>query len=234
MAESETSQATPDAGACPSDAVLSQSEIVAAHTQRTTLHIVEAFPDHTPRASDIHYRFFNAAHARLKKLGKLVCWINNADCAGQIELHHTICEFALANGVDVAHFEQLYPEFGITTDEQFLEWVEGPENLTPLCLYHHRGNGGVHCLPGPIWLPQRFWRAGLVAPAHVETAKELAAGSVTIVPGDGPITVTLEAAGMSPSPVTPTPIAEVQAGEEAKLAVAIHTDHAAAAKEGIT
>jgi len=142
--------------------------MVEAHEQRITLHIVECYPAHEPRASDPHYHHFNAARARLKRLGKLACWINNADCAGGIELHHSTVEFALANGVDVTRFEELYPEFGIRSDEELLTWVEGPDNLTCLCLFHHRGLGGVHCLPAPLWLPQRFWKAGMTAPARVE------------------------------------------------------------------
>ena len=151
-------------------APMSACAIVAAHTQRTTLHVVECYPSHEPREGDPHYHFFNEARARLKKLGKLTCWIANGDCAGQIELHHSTCEFALANGVDVSKFASLYPEFGITTDEQFLEFVEGEGNLTPLCKIHHTGILGCHVIPAPNWLPQRFWKSGLIAPAHIERA----------------------------------------------------------------
>src|SRR5205807_103971 len=96
---------------------------------------------------------------------KLKCWICGSD--KQIELHHSTVEFSLANGVDVSRFEELYPEFGIGTDEQFLEFVEGEGNLTPLCKLHHTGILGVHCLPYPVWLPQRFWRKELDTPAEV-------------------------------------------------------------------
>ena len=144
--------------------------VIPAHQQKTTLHIVEMYPAHEPRETDPHYHFFNAARARLAGLGKLICWVGNADCAGQIELHHSTCEFALANGVDVSKFTQLYPEFGVTTDEAFLTWVEGEGNLTPLCKIHHTGILGVHCLPYPVFLPQRFWKAGLVAPGRSASA----------------------------------------------------------------
>jgi hypothetical protein len=142
-------------------------DMIPAHTQTTTLHIVECYPDHTPRADDPHYKYFNQAHDRLKKLGKLVCWVGNKDCAGAIELHHAICEFSLSNGVDVTKFAELYPEFGVVDDETFLRFVEEEGNLTPLCMAHHRGIYGVHSLPYPNWLPQRFYKSTLPAPAHL-------------------------------------------------------------------
>lgn len=142
--------------------------MAAQHDQKITLHIVEHYPSHEPRAGDPHYHFFNAARARLQKLGKLTCWVGNHECAGQIELHHDKVEFALANGVDVARFAKLYPEFGIIGDDDFLRAIESEGNLTPLCKRHHTGNLGIHCLPYPVWLPQRFYRLG--APAELQTS----------------------------------------------------------------
>jgi len=141
-------------------------KMVPAHEQSITLHIVECYPSHEPRESDPHYHYFNEARARLKRLGKLKCWIGNEDCAGQIELHHSAVEFALANGVDLSKFEELYPEFKITCEEDFLRCIEGEGSLTPLCKIHHTGILGVHSLPYPNWLPQKFWKKGTVAPAH--------------------------------------------------------------------
>ena len=140
-----------------------------AHDQKITLHILEHYPSREPRAHDPHYRFFNAARDRLKKLGKLVCWIGNEDCAGQIELHHDKVEFALANSVDVARFAKLYPEFGIMGDDDFLRVIESEGNLTPLCKIHHTGIFGVHVLPMPIWGVQRFCKKGM-RPAEVVKA----------------------------------------------------------------
>lgn len=139
--------------------------ITPAHTQTITLHITESYPAHLPREEDPHYVYFHAAHKRLKALGAMKCWI--CGTTENIELHHSTVEFALANGVDITEFETLYPEFGITTDEQFLEWVEGEGNLLCLCLAHHRSILGIHSLPYPNWLPQRFWKHELAVPAQV-------------------------------------------------------------------
>lgn len=147
------------------------STTVAAHYQKTTIHIQTCVPPHEARESDPHYKFFNQARARLIKLGKMVCWVNNHECAGDIELHHDKVEFSLQRGIDIAKFEETYPEFGIKTDEEFLEYIEGEGNLTPLCRLHHIGLRGIHLLPYPLWLPQRFWKAdvetaALVIPAN--------------------------------------------------------------------
>jgi hypothetical protein len=97
------------------------------------------------------------------------CWIGNGDCAGDLELHHNAVEFSLQNGVDLSKFEEAYPDFTGKSDEEFKEWIEGPGNLLVLCRMHHIGILGVHCIPDPLWHPQKFWKDGMVAPAHIET-----------------------------------------------------------------
>jgi len=109
------------------------STVTAAHYQSTTIHIREAVPEHPPRVGDPHYKYFNQAKARLTKLGKMKCWVGNHECAGDLELHHSLVEYSLQEGVDISKFEELYPEFGLTSDEQFLEFIEGEGNLTVLC-----------------------------------------------------------------------------------------------------
>lgn len=137
-----------------------------AHSVTEHLTLLQVFPEHEPRETDPHYAAFNRTRARLERLGKLQCWINNADCdhAHPIELHHATVEFSLVNIVDEAHFAQLYPEFHITDDESFLAWVESEGNLLPLCIQHHRGVLGIHTVHYPAWLVQRFMKAEVTAP----------------------------------------------------------------------
>ncbi len=140
---------------------------IAAHTERLTLRLVVAYPEHAPRESDVHYAAFHQARARLEKLGRLRCWINNADCsAGPIELHHDKVEFSLANDVDVGKFDEAYG-LHLTNDEDFLAYVESEGNLLGLCQFHHRGGGGIHCLPYPLFVVQKYLKAGLAAPARL-------------------------------------------------------------------
>ena len=142
-----------------------ESQIIEAHTLVETIRIAYHFPGHEPRENDPHYHLFNAARNRLERLGALKCWINNAHCEGQIELHHQL-EFAMANVVDVGIFAQCCPDLHVASDEDFLNYIEGEMNLTPLCVHHHRGIGGIHYLPYPVWLPQRYLKVGVAAPAE--------------------------------------------------------------------
>jgi hypothetical protein len=138
------------------DVITPGSPIPEGHTMNVTEHILECYPGHEPREGDPHYKHFNAARVRLKRLGMLRCWIGNTDCAGQIELHHTMVEFALTNGVDVQKFEEEYPEFAIRSDEEFLTWCQGEGNLTPLCF---EGSAPVTMGDGRI-LPIKDVKAG--------------------------------------------------------------------------
>jgi len=151
--------------------------VTPAHTQQTTLHLLEFYPAHEPRETDPHYHLFNQTRARLEKLGKLVCWVCGKDGAAAghpIELHHNRVEFALANGVDLTKFEAAYPEFGLVnaTEDQFLDWIESEGNMLPLCKLHHTGSQGIHCIPMPIWQALKYWRDDLPTPG------ELSAGTV--------------------------------------------------------
>lgn len=141
--------------------------MIPAHQQPTTLHVIEWFPDHEPRAQDPHYAVFNAARAKLAAAGKLICWVCGRDekaAGGPIELHHSKVEFALANGVDIVKFDEEYPDLDLTNDEAFFNFVESEGNLTPLCVKHHRGTQGIHMVPYPGWLMLKVWKHGLPTP----------------------------------------------------------------------
>lgn len=140
-------------------AIPTPDPVVAAHVQRVTLHITEHIPAHEDRAKSPYHHYFEAARKRLKALGKYQCWICGTE--QNLEAHHTLVEESLKYGVDVKRFEQLYPEFGICSDEDFLKFVEGESNLTILCRTHHTGILGIHVLPYPLWVTQRFYRADL-------------------------------------------------------------------------
>lgn len=137
-----------------------------AHSVTKHLTIVEFYPNHESREGDPHYHLFEQTRTRLERLGKLVCWIGNADCQGGIELHHALVEFALANMVDVGRFADLYPEFHITSDDDFLAAIESEGGLLPLCVRHHRGDVGIHSILYNPWLVQRFKKSDAPLPAQ--------------------------------------------------------------------
>lgn len=124
--------------------------------------IKRSIPDHPARPGDPHYKHFIQARKRMLKLGLLKCWI--CGDTDNIELHHSLIEYALQNGVDMTKFTELYPEFGEMDDETFKNWIEGEGNLTPLCRLHHTGDLGIHTLTYPEWLPLRFWKKDIPPP----------------------------------------------------------------------
>lgn len=140
---------------------------VAAHDQAETHHYTVRFPAHPARADDPHYADFNHLHAEWKKDPAL--WrcsvgahrgdFGECDVSKPLELHHAHVEFSLQNGVDLAWLEVDYP--GISDPTQVGAWVESAENLEVLCVYHHRGHGGVHVAASSDFEAERYVR-GLI------------------------------------------------------------------------
>lgn len=140
-----------------------------AHYQKQTGAIFDLyFPAHAPRRSDRHYRLFD--HARRRLIGSGVgCWI--CGIRDRLEAHHAQVEFAAAAGVDYAKLAADHPEYHLDSQEAFLAWVESEGNLMILCRQHHRGPLGVHTLPHPVWVLQKFWKDDLPAPVAAAEAK---------------------------------------------------------------
>lgn len=147
---------------------------VLAHEQTMTLHVVASIPEHEPREGDPHYRLFEQAKARLKRQGLWKCVLDDHYCAGRPELHHSHLEFSQVNASD---FNKVNQALGLhlEDDEEFAAWCEGPNNLEVLCSAHHRTQLGIHVIPGPLWEPMRYRRAGVEPPAHFYSAADWAA-----------------------------------------------------------
>lgn len=139
--------------------------MTAAHDQALTLHLMTHVPEHEPRTTDPHYHLFVQAKARLRRQGLLKCVIGDDYCQGPIELHHSHIEFSQTGGVDLGKVNR---QLGLhlDSDEAFQEWVESPGNLEPLCAVHHRTHYGIHVIPGPLWEPLRYRRAGVLPAAE--------------------------------------------------------------------
>jgi len=147
---------------------------VAAHEQAMTLHIVASVPDHAPREADPHYKLFEQTKARLKRQGLWKCVLDDHYCGGVPELHHSHIEDSQINASD---FERVNRALGLhlADDEEFQAWCQGPGNLEVLCSNHHRTHFGIHMIPGPLWEPMRYRKAGIEPPAHFYSAAEWAA-----------------------------------------------------------
>ena len=143
-----------------------------AHDQALTLHIVAHIPEHDPRATDPHYALFNQAKARIKKAGLWRCVFGDDYCAGVPELHHDHVEFSQQNAMDVNKVNEAFG-LHLTDDDEFAAWIEGPGNLEVLCSAHHRTHYGIHVMPGPLWEPLRYRKAGVQAGGEFLTAAQV-------------------------------------------------------------
>lgn len=144
---------------------------VAAHDQKTTIHLLTHVPQHDRREDDPHYHLFEAAKARLKRQGLWKCVIADELCGGEPELHHTYIEFSQINEVD-SHKVELALGLHFAVDEDFQAWAESPGNLEVLCRNHHISHLGIHEIPAPLWEAIRFHKAGTAPAAEVVTAKD--------------------------------------------------------------
>lgn len=147
---------------------------VPAHEQAITLHVVASIPDHAPREGDPAYHLFEDAKRRLKRQRLWRCVLNDNYCAGVPELHHAHLEFSQ---IDASDFTKVNMALGLhlADDREFEAWAESPGNLEVLCTAHHRTQFGIHVIPGPLWEPMRYRKAGLDPPAHSYTAAQWAA-----------------------------------------------------------
>lgn len=143
-------------------------DTVAAHEAAQTHRYIVHFPEHSARADDPHYKDFDHLHREWKKdpdkwqcaIGKHRNDFSECDLTKPLELHHAHVEFSLQNGVDLAWLEADYP--GISDPEQVGAWVESPENLLVLCVFHHRGHGGVHVAAASDFEAEKYVRGLIV------------------------------------------------------------------------
>jgi len=120
---------------------------VEEHDGNITHHYTIHYPAHPERTSDPHYKDFNAYRRRTKDTAKCAIGLHRndfseCDLKSPLELHHSHIEFSLQNGVELKWLETDYP--GVSDPDTIGAWIETAANLEWLCLFHHRGHGGVH------------------------------------------------------------------------------------------
>lgn len=150
------------------------------HEDRRTLEEVAFYPAHDPRRETDEYK---AIHKKLcvdQDLPCLICGVRNSTLnsgekgnpfgAKQMETHHHLIEWALANAIDADKFNKIllpnlrhkHPEKEeYKTEfarEQIFDWVDhSSDNLWVLCDIHHRHKFlGIHAITYPIWSPQNL------------------------------------------------------------------------------
>jgi hypothetical protein len=158
---------------------VAKSAAAAFHEVRRLLDERAFYPAHDARKESSAYA---KVHKALVKEGRcLICGVTNEVlkkqakrenlnlnpyAAKQLETHHHVIEWALANAIDTDKFNKLvfphlkarHPERYTSplTTEEVKAWVDhSPDNLWILCDVHHRAKWfGIHEITDPLWGPQ--------------------------------------------------------------------------------
>lgn len=127
-----------------------------AHIVKRQLDEAIAYPAHDPRTESAEYK---AVHHHLVYELNEPCWICGIthDAGGNMETHHAVVEWALANAVDPKKIMADWPAMGEATDPALRKWLDSEGNMLVLCETHHRGGlYGIHMVSYPAWLAQRY------------------------------------------------------------------------------
>jgi hypothetical protein len=134
------------------------------------------YPKHAKRTETPEYKKVHKEMVVTKDLPCLVCGVKNSTLkdprqntygAKQMETHHHVVEWALANAVDAGKFNRIlrpnlahkHPDNPMyqsnMSQQQIHDWVDhNSDNLWVLCDVHHRAKYfGIHEITYPIWCP---------------------------------------------------------------------------------
>ena len=139
-----------------------------AHEEKETLTIDVLIPEHADRVTTPLF-----SHTRDKLLEKVGgrCWVcqRTADEAGPIEAHHHPVERSLAGMIDFGPgslIRQDFPQFDWAAfdaagGDPYLFVDDMTINGLALCRDHHtRADSGIHTMPFPFVLAERYGREG--------------------------------------------------------------------------
>lgn len=151
------------------------------HENRRQLDERAFYPPHDKRTETPEYKAVHKKMVVTLDLPCLICGVKNSTLknpsknpygAKQMETHHHVIEWALANAISTKKFnEVLLPHLKFRhpnrsqykhdfTETDVRNWVDHSEdNLWVLCNVHHRAKFfGIHEITDPIWGPQDLLR----------------------------------------------------------------------------
>ena len=145
-------------------------EMVRNMTSHYTVH----YPEHEERKNS---QIYNRTHSQMKHMSCFICGKTNKENNIHVETHHYYCEKALQNAFDWEKFGEFAQTcHNLHTGELIgpnFDWkkvaanpdifVDSPCNMIVLCKEHHTsGNRGIHHVPFPEWIAQKFVKKGFV------------------------------------------------------------------------
>jgi hypothetical protein len=156
-------------GCCYSRSVAEKNDAeVEATVRNMTNHYTVHYPMHEERKASTIY---NKTRKALKHTPCFVCGATE-----HVEIHHFYVEKAMENSVDWEKFAQFaktchHFQTGEFIGDKF-DWeavamtpdifVDSPFNMVTLCKKHHTSKLGIHHVPFPEWISQKFAREGIV------------------------------------------------------------------------
>lgn len=127
------------------------------HEVKETSAFEQYYPDHPPRTESARFR--KTKHHWHEQ--GATCYICGQ--VDSIEIHHQFVEWAFAGAVDWVKMRTLHPGFDWSNYAEPTDFVDSIYNTIPLCVIHHRApNHGVHHLPAPNWLIQKYVRKDFI------------------------------------------------------------------------
>ena len=150
--------------------------LVPLHREKLTMPVEVNVPVHPLRVTTA---LFERTRPQLLAREGQVCWIcgrTAAETGHPLEAHHHPVERSLAEMIDWPRFAadcqagvwgpyaQAFDWATFLGAQPFDPYVfvdDMTVNGLPLCKDHHTGyDQGIHCLPYPLWLPQKYGKEG--------------------------------------------------------------------------
>jgi hypothetical protein len=175
---------------------------VAIHGKIGNLKEGQFYPAHDKRTESPDYKKVHNDLVKTKDLPCLVCGVRNSTLknkaknphgAKQLETHHHVVEWALANAIDADKFNNsIRPNLAAKhkdnamyqramSPKEIHDWVDhSPDNLWVLCDIHHRHTFvGIHAVTYPNWCPQDLLSDAFLKAVAAEIAKATPAKKAT-------------------------------------------------------
>lgn len=140
--------------------------VTEVHLEKNTFSVAVNIPGHEPRVTT---PLFEKSRLHLLERDGGRCWVcgGTEKTTGPLEAHHFPVERSFAEMIDWAPGSQIrkdFPAFGWGSFDEadpytFVDDMNVNGRL--LCKAHHIGKDeGVHALPEPVWLAQRYGKEG--------------------------------------------------------------------------
>jgi hypothetical protein len=128
------------------------------HELKETIKVDVFYPDHAQRKESALFAKTKHHLVHEKDTPCFICGTKE-----KREVHHFHLEWAYAEAVDWDKMKELHPTFEWSSFKEAKDFVDSEYNMLVLCEKHHRGEDhGIHMLPYPIWIAQKYLKKDFV------------------------------------------------------------------------